>query len=72
MTASDGPEGYNGHYGAIPNGYTNDANYVDGTIPPSGAAGSIAFTPQESMNALMNYSTNYPELWGEYGFQRCF
>ena len=72
MTASDGPEGYNGHYGAIPNGYTNDANYVDGTIPPSGAAGSIAFTPQESMNALMNYSTNYPELWGEYGFKDAF
>ena len=29
-------------------GIRNDANYVDGTIPPSGAAGSIAFTPQES------------------------
>ena len=55
MTASDGPKGYNGHYGAIPNGYNNDANYVDGTVPPTGAAGSIAFTPQESIKALMNY-----------------
>lgn len=72
MTASDGPNGYNGHYGAVPNGYNNDAHYMDGTIPPAGAAGSIVFTPQESIAALNHYYKNYPKLWGKYGFMDAY
>ncbi|MBO1004828.1 glucoamylase family protein [Pseudogracilibacillus auburnensis] len=72
MTASDGPDGYSGHYGAVPNGYQNDANYVDGTIPPAGAAGSIVFTPAQSINALKHYYKTHPNLWGEYGFNDAF
>lgn len=61
LTACDGPAGYNGGYGINSNGN-------DGTIAPSGAAGSIVFTPKDSIAALENYYNNYKGLWGEYGF----
>ncbi|CAM2824435.1 glucoamylase family protein [Paenibacillus sediminis] len=70
LTACDGPRGYHGGYGADPN--TTKRDYVDGTIPPCGAAGSIVFTPKESIAALQNYYTNYPKLWGKYGFQDAY
>jgi len=70
LTACDGPRGYHGGYGADPN--TTDNDYVDGTIPPCGAAGSIVFTPEESIAALRNYYENYPKLWGKYGFQDAY
>lgn len=68
VTASDGPNGYNGAYGANPSGYNNDQIKNDGTIAPAGAAGSIVFTPKASIQALKNYYNNYPKLWGKYGF----
>ncbi|MFD2615411.1 glucoamylase family protein [Paenibacillus gansuensis] len=70
LTACDGPRGYSGTYGADPNVTKRD--YVDGTIPPCGAAGSIVFTPEESIAALQNYYTNHPKLWGKYGFQDAY
>jgi hypothetical protein len=72
LTASDGPKGYEGKYGASPSGYDNKAHFIDGTIPPAGAAGSIVFTPEESIAALENYYKNFPELWGEYGFKDAY
>jgi hypothetical protein len=68
LTACDGPFGYSGRYGCAPSGFNNDEHRPDGTIPPAGAAGSIVFTPQESIAALRNYYENYPKLWGKYGF----
>ena len=72
LTASDGPNGYNGRYGSIPCAISNDQNYVDGTLAPSGALGSMAFTPQESIKALRNYYENYPDLWGKYGLKDAY
>ncbi|SFJ69571.1 hypothetical protein SAMN02799624_05541 [Paenibacillus sp. UNC496MF] len=70
LTACDGPRGYSGGYGADPN--TTKRDYADGTIPPCGAAGSIVFTPRESIAALRHYYENHPELWGPYGFKDAF
>lgn len=72
LTASDGPNGYEGRYGSIPSGTSNDQNFVDGTLAPSGALGSIAFTPKESIAALRNYYENYPNLWGKYGLKDAY
>ena len=45
----------------------------NGTIAPSGALASFAYTPEESMKALKNYYRNYGKfLWGEYGFRDAF
>lgn len=71
LTAADGPKGYEGRYGAAPSGVANDQHYVDGTVPPSGAAGSIVFAPAEAKAALEHYS-EIPELWGEYGFKDAY
>jgi hypothetical protein len=71
FTASDGPNGYEGKYGAEPSGYSNDQHFVDGTVPPAGAAGSIVFTPEQSLTALRYYKT-LPKLWGTYGFKDAF
>ncbi|HCL99044.1 MAG TPA: hypothetical protein DHW87_04680, partial [Fervidobacterium sp.] len=43
----------------------------DGTVPPAGAAGSIVFTPEESIAALKNYYRD-KNLWGKYGFVDAF
>ncbi|QVK18406.1 hypothetical protein KHQ81_01440 [Mycoplasmatota bacterium] len=69
MTASDGPFGYSGYYGAMPSGYDNKAHKNDGTIPPCGALGSIVFTPELSINAA-NYFYNEigEKIKGKYGF----
>ncbi|CAM2824574.1 glucoamylase family protein [Paenibacillus sediminis] len=66
MTASDGPDGYNGLYGSPPSGYDDAQHAVDGTLPPAGALGSIVFTPEASIAALQHYNS-MPELWGKYG-----
>lgn len=52
ITACITPNGYFGLLGAKPS--SNNQN-VDGTISPSGAIGSIVFTPTESITALTNY-----------------
>ncbi|WP_274648641.1 glucoamylase family protein [Paenibacillus humicola] len=70
LTACDGPRGYSGGYGANPN--TTKRDYVDGTIPPCGAAGSIVFAPEESIAALRHYYEHFPHLWGKYGFQDAY
>lgn len=67
LSACDGPEGYNGLYGAPPSGFDNRSHVVDDTIPPSGAIGSIIFLPQEAERAMLNYYSLEP-LKGEYGF----
>lgn len=67
LTASDGPNGYNGLYGAPPSGFDNRAHVVDDTIPPYGAIGSIIFTPQAAERAMQNYYAIEP-LKGVYGF----
>lgn len=71
ITACIGLKGYSGEYGAMPyDKYFKVLN--DGTIPPCGAAGSIVFTPKESIMALENYYNNYPKLWGKYGFKDAY
>ncbi len=67
LSAADGPNGYNGLYGAPPSGFDNRAHVVDDTIPPYGAIGSIIFTPQAAEKAMLNYYAIEP-LKGEYGF----
>jgi len=71
LTACDGPDGYNGLYGAPPSGYDNQSNYIDDTVPPSGAIGSIIFLPQESQQAMLYYYS-FEELRGQYGFMDAF
>lgn len=68
LTACAGPDGYCGRYGALPSGIVQDVNSNDGTVPICGPAGSIPFTPKESMEALLYAYKNFPQLWGEYGF----
>lgn len=67
LSASDGPNGYNGRYGAPPSGYDNSAHFIDGTVPPSAAVGSIVFLRDEALSAITHYRS-IPQLWGDYGF----
>lgn len=70
LTACVGPKGYSGEFGAIPALSKLEGN--DGTISPSGAAGSIVFTPELSIKALENYYNHYPKLWCNYGFKDAY
>lgn len=73
MTACDGPNGYSGKYGAPPAGGTDYLKANDGTIPPAGALGSIAFVPELVIPAVENYATILDgALIGEYGFMDAF
>jgi hypothetical protein len=67
LTASDGPSGYAAH-GAPPS--QND----DGTIAPTAAGGSIAFTPEYSIPTLLYFYTNFRQrnIWTAYGFRDAF
>jgi hypothetical protein len=66
LTASDIPSNYRAR-GAPP------AEYDDGTITPTAAGGSFAFTPRESLAALRYMYTSYrTQLWGTYGFRDAF
>ena len=67
LSASDGPNGYNGLYGAPPSGFDNRAHFIDDTIPPAGAIGSIIFLPEQAEQAMLNYYS-LEELQGQYGF----
>jgi hypothetical protein len=67
LSACDGPDGYNGTYGAPPSGYDDRSNFIDDTIPPSGAIGSILFVPEQAQNAMRNYYS-IEKLKGKYGF----
>ena len=66
ITASDDPFGYSARGAPPPQ---ND----NGTIAPTAPAGSIAFTPNESIAVLHNlYDSYYAQLWGPYGFRDAF
>lgn len=71
LSACDGPNGYNGLYGAPPSGYDNNSHKVDDTIPPYAAIASILFLPEESTQAMLNYFAIEP-LKGKYGFQDAY
>jgi hypothetical protein len=66
LTASDIPSSYKAR-GAPP------AESDDGTITPTAAGGSFAFTPRESLAALRYmYATYRTQIWGPYGFKDAF
>jgi hypothetical protein len=66
LTASDIPSSYRAR-GAPP------AQSDDGTITPTAAAGSFAFTPHESLAALRYmYAAYRTQIWGPYGFKDAF
>ena len=67
LTACDGPDGYNGLYGAPPSGFDNHQQVIDDTVPPAGAIGSIIFLPEPVQNAMLNYYS-IDKLKGKYGF----
>jgi len=66
ITACDGPAGYAAR-GAPP------AENDDGTIAPTAAGGSIAFTPEFSLPALRHFYTQFRfRIWTAYGFRDAF
>ncbi len=66
LTACDGPPGYAAH-GAPP------PQEDDGTIAPTAAGGSIAFTPEVSIATLRYFYDQYrTSLWTAYGFRDAF
>ena len=66
LTASDGPSGYSAR-GAPP------AQNDDGTITPTAAGGSIAFTPEYSLPTLRYFYTQFRlRIWTAYGFRDAF
>lgn len=66
ITASDDPSGYSAR-GAPPNQGDN------GTLVPSACISSIAFTPDESIQAARTLWDNFhDELWGPYGFRDAY
>jgi hypothetical protein len=66
LTASDGPHGYAAR-GAPP------AENDDGTIAPTAAGGSIAFTPEYSIPALRHFYDQFrSHVWTAYGFRDAF
>jgi len=66
LTACDGPTGYAAR-GAPP------AENDDGTIAPTAAGGSIAFTPEFSLPALRHFYTQFRfRIWTAYGFRDAF
>ncbi len=71
LTASDGPGGYNGTYGAPPSGFDDRSHTIDDTIAPAGAIGSIIFVPEPVQQAMLNYYS-YDKLKGEYGFKDAY
>ncbi len=70
LTACIGPKGYSGGFGAMPALSMLEEN--DGTISPSGVAGSIVFTPKLSIQALEYYYNHFPKLWCQYGFKDAY
>jgi hypothetical protein len=70
LTFSDGPDGY-GLFGYPPKVCWETKSDIDlqATIAPTGPAGSMPFTPRESLRALRTMRARYGEqVWGKYGF----
>jgi len=64
LTAVDGPDGYNEYKPFVTD---------DGTIAPTGAISSYAYTPEQSMLALKHFYRDLgAQLWGIYGFRDAF
>ncbi len=64
LTAVDGPKGYHEY-----KPFTGD----DGTIAPTGAISSYAYTPEASMLALKHFYRDLgAQLWDIYGFRDAF
>ncbi|UCD55686.1 MAG: hypothetical protein JSV93_02555 [Candidatus Omnitrophota bacterium] len=70
ITSMARPTGYTMHFGPPPCG-SGEPQY-DGTISPTGPAGSIVFTPYLSLSALKHMHLTNPELWGKYGLKDSF
>ncbi|MFB1051004.1 glucoamylase family protein [Paraliobacillus sp. JSM ZJ581] len=70
LTACEGPNGY--IVPGTPPYWEEVDMQLDGTVAPCGAAGSIVFTPKESIEAMNYYYENHPKLWGKYGFQDAY
>jgi len=69
LTYCDGPEGY-GIYGYPPKRGEIDR---DAVTPPTAAAGSIVYTPEDSISTLMYiYDNLYEHMWGPYGLYDAF
>ncbi len=71
LSASDGPGGYNGLYGAPPSGFDNNSHKVDDTVPPYGAVASIIFLSEQSQQAMLYYYS-LDRLKSKYGFTDAF
>lgn len=64
LTAVDGPDGYREY-----KPFTED----DGTIAPTGAISSYAYTPQQSLQALKHFYRDLgAQVWDIYGFRDAF
>ncbi|WP_041053747.1 glucoamylase family protein [Jeotgalibacillus campisalis] len=66
LTACDGPSGYT--LAGSPPYYPSVEVKNDGTVAPSGPAGSIVFAKKEVQESL-EYFAEIDELWGPYGLQ---
>lgn len=81
-TASDGPGNLKGRTvngiernfrGYAARGVSRDRVVDDGTIVPTAAGGSVAFTPKESLDALIAMKARYGErIYTRYGFKDSF
>lgn len=70
ITASDSVTGYKA-WGGPPR--THNFNALDGTIVPCAAAGSLIFTPRESLTVLHHLRTAWGDrIWKRYGFVDAF
>jgi hypothetical protein len=70
ITSMARPTAYTMHFGTLPTG--SGQSMHDGTISPTGPAGSIVFTPYISLSALKYMYLTYPGLWGQYGLKDSF
>jgi hypothetical protein len=66
ITASDSQKGY------VVWGGPPSTGPIDGTVVPSGAAGSLPFLPQPVMRVLQNIKNRYGAAWSRYGFVNAF
>jgi hypothetical protein len=65
-----GVRGYEGRLSLMAEG--RERPFHDGTVSPSGPAGSLPFTPEYSKAALLHFYRSIPRLWGPYGFKSSF
>ncbi len=61
LSACDSPDGYRA-FGAP--GWTDD----NGTITPTAAVASLAFTPELAVSFARHMRKEHPQAWGRYGF----